>query len=129
MMIMAKKVTSGVEQYYYCIASVLVASIILIMTTVQTGIVIDEFVNGCADTYTGDPEGLYFDPISGDEYYYSGDDCSYEADGVLLILKLVLWGLSLAFILLATLRVYRVQKEQPRKKEATVLQPAGADLL
>ncbi len=79
---------SGVQQYYYCVAGIVVALIALGMTAAQAGYDINESVKNCA-----------------------GGGCyANETNGVIVPLEYVLFGLSIALVLLAILRMYRVQK-------------------
>ena len=80
---------SGVQQYYYCVAWIVVALIALGMTAAQAGYDINTSVKYC-----------------------TGGSCyTNEVYGVIVPLEYVLFGLSLALVLLAILRMYRVQKK------------------
>ena len=108
---MTKKITSGVHQYYYCVASIVVALLVFGMTTAQAANDIKAVVDTCSGA------GYYY-TYGGKSYYSDSSDCwlDYVEETIIFALDIVLFSLSFALLLLAIFRMYQVQKSQQTRK-------------
>jgi hypothetical protein len=100
---------SGVHQYYYCIACIVVSLIILIMASAQAGYDIQTAV----DTCSGSGEAFY-DPVYG-IYYVSDCIFNYTNGIIFFALEIILFGFALGLFILACIRLYQVKKLERRK--------------